>query len=49
MTRDFHWMGSFARLKQGVTLQQAQRQMDVIGARIFKEYPDSNKGWGVST
>ena len=47
MTRNFHWFGAFARLKQGVSLQQAQREMDVIGARIAREYPDSNKGWGV--
>jgi putative ABC transport system permease protein len=48
MTRNFHWFGSFAKLKRGVTLQQARAQMDAIGARIAKEYPDSNKGWGVS-
>jgi putative ABC transport system permease protein len=47
MTRNFHWFGSFARLKQGVSLQQAQKSMDVIGARIAHDYPDSNKGWGV--
>ena len=47
MTRNFHWMGSFARLKEGVTLQQAQAHMDAIGARIAHDYPDSNKGWGV--
>src|SRR5262245_54208758 len=47
MTRDFHWLISFARLKPGVSIQQAQAAMDVIGAQIAKEYPDSNKGWGV--
>src|SRR5579863_10003107 len=31
MTRNFHWFFAFARLKQGVSLQQAQREMDVIG------------------
>jgi putative ABC transport system permease protein len=48
MTRNFHWFGSFGRLKPGVFLQQAQREMDVIGARIARDYPDSNKGWGVT-
>ena len=48
MTRNFHWMSSFAKLKQGVTVKQAITQMDAVGARIEKEYPDSNKGWGVS-
>ena len=47
MTRDFHWLTSFARLKPGVTLQQAQASMDTIGARIAKDFPASNKGWGV--
>lgn len=47
MTRNFHWFGSMARLKQGVSLEQAQKAMDVIGARIARDYPDSNKGWGV--
>jgi putative ABC transport system permease protein len=47
MTRNFHWFGSFARLKPRVTLQQARLQMDAIGSRIAREYPDSNKGWGV--
>jgi putative ABC transport system permease protein len=47
MTRDFHWLTSFARLKDGVTLAQAQSAMNVIGARIAKDFPASNKGWGV--
>jgi len=48
MTRNFHWFGAFAKLKRGVTLKQATAQMDVIGARIAHDYPDSNKGWGVN-
>ena len=47
MTRNFHWFVSFARLKPGVSLQQAQANMSAIGARIEKDFPDSNKGWGV--
>jgi putative ABC transport system permease protein len=47
MTRDFHWLTSFARLKEGVSLQQAQASMDVIGKRIERDFPASNKGWGV--
>jgi putative ABC transport system permease protein len=48
MTRNFHWFGAFAKLKHGVTLKQAIAQMDAIGARIAGDYPDSNKGWGVT-
>ena len=47
MTRNFHWFGAYARLKRGVTLEQARAQMDAIGRRIAQAYPDSNKGWGV--
>ena len=47
MTRDFHWMVSFARLKDGVTLAQARANMNVIGKRIENDFPASNKGWGV--
>jgi len=47
MTRNFHWLTSFARLKDGVTLEQARASMDVIGKRIERDFPDSNKGWGV--
>jgi putative ABC transport system permease protein len=48
MTRNFHWFRSYARLKEGVSLERAQAEMKVIGARIEKEYPDSNKGWSVT-
>jgi putative ABC transport system permease protein len=48
MTRNFHWFGAMARLKRGITLEQARAQMDAIGARIAHDYPDSNKGWGVA-
>ncbi len=47
MTRDFHWLTSFARLKDGVTMAQAQASMNVIGARIANDFPASNKNWGV--
>jgi putative ABC transport system permease protein len=48
LTRDFHWLVSFALLKPGVTLQQARAQMDGVGAQIEAQYPASNKGWGVN-
>lgn len=47
-TRNYHWLSAIARLEPGVTLEQARRQMDTIGARIAAQYPDSNKGWGVA-
>jgi putative ABC transport system permease protein len=47
MTRNFHWLISFAKLKKGVSLEAAKANMSAIGARIEKDFPDSNKGWGV--
>jgi putative ABC transport system permease protein len=48
MMRNFRWLGASARLKPGVTLEQAQAEMDVIGQRIATAHPDSNSGWGVA-
>src|ERR1017187_9480328 len=48
LTRNFHWLGSYALLKRGVTLEQARAGMDSIGAQIAQQFPDSNKGWGVN-
>jgi putative ABC transport system permease protein len=48
-TRNFHWLAVVARLKPGVTIEAARSELDAIGARIAVDYPDSNKGWGVST
>jgi putative ABC transport system permease protein len=48
MTRDYHWMISWARLKPGVTLGQAREQMKAIAARIEHNYPESNKGWSAT-
>ncbi len=45
MTRDYHWMLSWARMKAGVTLGQAREQMKGIAAQIEQTYPNSNQGW----
>ncbi|PYR42823.1 MAG: hypothetical protein DMF93_04760 [Acidobacteria bacterium] len=34
------------RLADGVPLEQAQREMSLIAARLAAAYPDSNTGWG---
>lgn len=48
MTRNFHWMIVWGRLKPSISLAAAQQQMSAIGARIAAAYPASNKGWGVT-
>jgi putative ABC transport system permease protein len=37
-----------ARLKPGVTLEQAQNDMNVIGARLVQQYPDFMTNWGIN-
>jgi putative ABC transport system permease protein len=44
--RTDHWLMPVARLKPGVTLAQAQVEMDVIARRIEQAYPANNKGVG---
>jgi predicted permease len=41
-----HWLMPVARLKPGVTLAQAQTEMDVIARRLEKSYPLTNTGVG---
>src|SRR5271154_3295160 len=47
VNHDFHWLLSIARLKPGVTVQQAQADMDAVATHIAQANPKSNKGWGV--
>src|ERR1700730_2077804 len=41
-----HWLTPVARLKPGVTMEQAQVEMNVIARRLEQEYPATNKGLG---
>jgi putative ABC transport system permease protein len=47
ITHERHWMVVMGRMKPGVTLQQANADMDGVARRIAETYPKSNKGWGV--
>jgi putative ABC transport system permease protein len=41
-----HWLMPVARLKPGVTIEQAQTEMDVIAKQLEQAYPATNKGVG---
>jgi putative ABC transport system permease protein len=44
--RDNHNYAVIARLKDGVSLHQAQAELDAISNALAQEYPNDNKGWG---
>src|ERR1700730_16629530 len=46
--RGEHHFLAIARLKPGVTLSQAQTEMNTISQRLEEAYPDDDKGWGAS-
>ena len=48
INHDMHWLNVTGRLKDGVTLQQANAEMAAVARHIAQENPRSNKGWGVS-
>jgi putative ABC transport system permease protein len=43
---DFHWLLVMGRLKPGITIKQAQADMDAVITHIVQVNPRSNKGWG---
>ena len=47
MDRNQHQYGVVARLKPGVTVEQAQSEMSTIARRLEQQYPATNTGWGV--
>ena len=44
--RDQRWLSTVARVKPGVTLAQAQTEMDAIMSRLERAYPDANRNRG---
>ncbi|HEV2884229.1 MAG TPA: ABC transporter permease [Pyrinomonadaceae bacterium] len=46
--RDSRHLRAIARLKPGVTTEQAQAEMNVIAQRLEREHPLTNKGQGVN-
>jgi putative ABC transport system permease protein len=38
---------TMARMKQGVTREKAQAEMDELALRLAQEHPGANQGWGI--
>jgi putative ABC transport system permease protein len=47
-SREFHTLGVYGRLRPGATRAAAKAEMDAIAARLARDYPASNKDWGVT-
>jgi putative ABC transport system permease protein len=48
INHEYHWILAMGRMKPGVTLQQAQADMDTVTSHIAAAYPKSNTGWGAT-
>ena len=46
--RENHYLTVFGRLKDGVSISQAQAKLDTIAARLGQQYPKTNASHGVS-
>jgi putative ABC transport system permease protein len=46
--RNHGWLWAVGRLKPGISLREAQVEMDTISHRLEQQYPDFNKGKGVN-
>ncbi|HEX6183711.1 MAG TPA: ABC transporter permease [Pyrinomonadaceae bacterium] len=44
--RQGRYMQAVARLKDGVTRERAELELNHLAARLEQQYPDFNKGWG---
>ena len=46
--RRSHFLRVYARLRPGVTMPQAQANLDGIASAIAQQFPDTNSGWGIT-
>jgi putative ABC transport system permease protein len=48
INHEYHWILVMARLKPGVTVAQANANMDSVTRQIAADNPKSNQGWGAT-
>jgi putative ABC transport system permease protein len=48
VNHDFHWLLVMGRMKAGVTLAQANADMDRVTRQVAQDNPKSNTGWSAS-
>ena len=48
LNHDYHWINVIGRLKPGISIRQAQTEINVIAKRIAQAYPKSSQGWSVT-
>jgi putative ABC transport system permease protein len=47
LQRKAHFLRPIGRLKRGVSMAQAQADLDVIAAQLEQQFPDTNTGWNL--
>jgi putative ABC transport system permease protein len=47
LSRQTRWLSAAARLKPGISIEQARAEMITIAGRLQREYPATNKDWSV--
>jgi predicted permease len=45
--RGARWIEGYAKLKPGVTIEQAQAEMSAVAQRLERQFPDADRGRGV--
>jgi putative ABC transport system permease protein len=45
--RDQHYLGAVARLQPHLSIAQAEDMLNAVARELGKEYPATNRGWGV--
>ena len=48
IVRNVHWWGAIGRLKNGVSVEQAEADMKTIATQLEQSYPVTNKGWSAT-